>query len=118
MRSRDFAQYLYRDNIQQPNIDNTYGMKGHELNKPAKRPPTRRMIERLKYALEKEKTENAPCLADEMKSSLAGLYKRGFVETRMQVVNDKKILCIYITESGKQFLKTLEDTNFPEPNKN
>lgn len=58
--------------------------------------------------------ENTPCFAEEMKSSLAGLYKRGFVETKMEVINDKKILCIYITQSGKEFLESLERSQFPK----
>jgi hypothetical protein len=68
------------------------------------RPPTERMIKKLKQCLKKEK-----CFAEEMKSSLPGLYKRGLVETKMEIVNDKKLLCIYVTESGKKFLGDLEE---------
>ena len=72
------------------------------------RPPTKRMIAKLKECLEKEsKTNNVPCLPEEMKSSLAGLYKRGLVETRMEFVNNKKLLCIYVTEAGKKLLTDL-----------
>ena len=70
------------------------------------RPPTKRMIEKLRECLEKESLNggNIPCLPEEMKSSLAGLYKRGFIGTRMEVINNKKILCIYVTDTGKNFL--------------
>ena len=70
------------------------------------RPPTKRMIEKLMECREKESLngENIPCLPEEMKSSLAGLYKRGFIGTRMEKINSKKILCIYVTDSGKKFL--------------
>ncbi|MEO8569469.1 MAG: hypothetical protein ABI419_10040 [Ginsengibacter sp.] len=70
------------------------------------RPPTKRMIAKLKECLEKEKQNKGlvPCLPEEMKSSLAGLYKRGLVDTRMEFINNKKLLCIYITESGKKLL--------------
>ncbi len=70
------------------------------------RPPTKRMIAKLKECLEKEMNNNGkvPCLPEEMKSSLAGLYKRGLVETRMENLNNKKLLCIYVTDSGKKFL--------------
>ena len=70
------------------------------------RPPTKRMIEKLKECLEKEASASSrlPCLPEEMKSSLAGLYKRGFIGTKMEKVNDKKMLCIYVTELGKKFL--------------
>ncbi len=74
--------------------------------KTSNRPPTKRMIAKLKECLEKESksTDKIPCMPEEMKSSLAGLYKRGLVETRMEHVNNKKLLCIYVTESGKKFL--------------
>ena len=67
------------------------------------RPPTERMVKKLKQCFEKEK-----CFAEEMKSSLPGLYKRGLVETKMEMVNDKKLLCIYVTETGKKFLEKME----------
>ena len=74
------------------------------------RPPTQRMIEKLKECHEKEqKSEDIPCLPEEMKSSLAGLYTRGLIETRMQIVDNKKLLCIYVSDAGKKFLKELED---------
>lgn len=69
------------------------------------RPPTGRMIEKLKECLEKESFgENIPCLPEEMKSSLAGLYKRGLINTRMEKIGNKKIMCIYVTDMGKKFL--------------
>lgn len=73
------------------------------------RPPTKRMIAKLKDCLEKESknNSNAPCLPEEMKSSLAGLYKRGLIETRMEFVANKKQLCIYVSDAGKKFLATL-----------
>jgi len=74
------------------------------------RPPTKRMIEKLKECLEKEASASSrlPCLPEEMKSSLAGLYKRGLIDTRMDIVNNKKQLCIYVTEAGNNFLKKME----------
>ena len=77
------------------------------------RPPTKRMIEKLKECNEKELSshEKIPCFPEEMKSSLAGLYKRGLIDTRMEIVNNKKQLCIYITESGKKFLRELMDSS-------
>jgi hypothetical protein len=70
------------------------------------RPPTKRMIEKLKECWEKESSDGprVPCLPEDMKSSLSGLYKRGFIGTKMELVNGKKIMCIYVTESGKKFL--------------
>jgi hypothetical protein len=78
--------------------------------KKSMRPPTKRMIEKLKECKEKEIAGNGsiPCLPEEMKSSLAGLYKRGLIDTRMDIVNNKKQLCIYVTEAGNNFLKKME----------
>lgn len=70
--------------------------------KVSNRPPTLRMIAKLRECLEKSALE--PFLAEKMKSSLPGLYKRGLVETRMEVVNDKMLMCIYVSELGKKFL--------------
>lgn len=90
-----------------------------DYSKIYNRPPTKRMIEKLRECLEKEK-ENVriPCMAEEMKSSLSGLYKRGLVETKMEIVNNKKLLCIYVTDIGKQFLKSLSDHSFPDTENN
>jgi len=75
------------------------------------RPPTKRMIEKLRECVEKESLNNGkiPCLPEEMKSSLAGLYKRGFIGTRMEQVNNKNILCIYVTDLGKTFLSSRDE---------
>ncbi len=73
------------------------------------RRPTLRMIEKLKECLEKESSNGQiPCLPEEMKSSLAGLYKRGLIGTKMQIVNNKKQLCIYVSDLGKKYLQGLE----------
>ncbi len=74
------------------------------------RPPTKRMIEKLKECHEKEgkNSDKIPCLPEEMKSSLAGLYKRGLINTRMEVITGKKLLCIFVSETGKELLKKLD----------
>ncbi|MDQ2720125.1 MAG: hypothetical protein M3Z26_10265 [Bacteroidota bacterium] len=75
------------------------------------RPPTSRMIEKLKDCIEKQSGNNGavPCLPEEMKSSLSGLYKRGFIHTRMDIIKDKKLLCIYVTDAGKNFIIKLKE---------
>lgn len=74
------------------------------------RPPTKRMIEKLRECLEKETVyeEKIPCLPEEMKSSLAGLYKRDLIGTRMEIVKNKKVLCVFVTDNGKQFIADLD----------
>lgn len=71
------------------------------------RPPTEAMIRKLRNCLEREETENKPFLAEEMKSSMPGLYKRGLIVTKMQTVGNKQLLCIYVSHKGKEFLKQL-----------
>lgn len=75
------------------------------------RPPTKRMIQKLRECLEKESVSGGriPCLPEDMKSSLAGLYKRDLIGTKMERVNNKDILCIYVTESGKKFLSNYDE---------
>lgn len=75
------------------------------------RAPTRRMIEKLRECREKETALNGkvPCLPEDMKSSLSGLYKRGFIDTKLQRINNKNILCVYVTELGKRFLFNSDD---------
>lgn len=65
------------------------------------------MLSKLKECHEKElqnSDQKFPCLPEEMKSSLAGLYKRGLIETRIEMVKNKKQLCIYVSDAGKKLL--------------
>ena len=75
--------------------------------KNSKRPPTKEMIRKLRRCLEREEQDNEPFLAEEMKSSMPGLYKRGLIVTKMQIVGNKRLLCIYVSHEGKEFLKQL-----------
>ena len=76
--------------------------------KNSKRPPTEEMIRKLKNCLEREEEDNGPFLAEEMKSSMPGLYKRGLITTKMEMVGNKRLLCIYVSEEGKEFLENLK----------
>ncbi len=83
------------------NVKNSCRMKN------SKRPPTEEMIRKLRKCLEREEMDNQPFLAEEMKSSMPGLYKRGLIVTKMQIVGSKRLLCIYVSHEGKEFLKQL-----------
>ena len=73
------------------------------------KPPTKKMLEKLKDCLDKNNNQiSIPCLPNDLKSSLAGLYKRGLIETKMELVNKKKMLCIYVTANGKKMLAEYE----------
>ncbi len=76
--------------------------------KNSKRPPTEDMIRKLKNCLERELEGNGLFLAEEMKSSMPGLYKRGLIKTKMEMVGTKRLLCIYVSEEGKLYLENLE----------
>ena len=76
--------------------------------KNSNRPPTEEMIRKLKNCLERESEGNKPFLAEEMKSSMPGLYKRGLIVTKMEMVGSKRLLCIYVSDEGKEFLENLE----------
>lgn len=71
------------------------------------RPPSKRMIKKLRECNEKSNNSQMPYLAEEMKSSLPGLYKRGLIEAKMEIINNKKLLCIYVSDVGKKFLNGL-----------
>ena len=70
------------------------------------RQPTKKMIEQLKRCHEMQ-LEGIPCFPEHVKSSLAGLYKRGFVGTKMQSINNKNLLTVFVTREGQKFLERM-----------
>jgi hypothetical protein len=75
---------------------------------PAKmRPLTERMLQKLRDCHDKENASNGahPCMQDDLKGSLSGLYKRGLVNTKLADINGKKLLCLFVTDEGKNYLK-------------
>ena len=76
---------------------------------PNQRPLTKIMIEKLRNCYEKTTKSNGsvPCLQEDLKGSLGALYKRGLVDTRVQDVNGKRILCIFVTDAGIDYLNTI-----------
>ncbi len=72
------------------------------------RPLTKRMIEKLQDCHEKQsKNGGDPCLQEDLKGSLAALYKRGLVNTKMQDISGKRLLCIVVTDAGVKYLKDM-----------
>ena len=55
-------------------------------------------------AIELSNTERNICVEDDFKGSLAGLCRRGFVKTKIVILDGKEILNVYITQAGKFFL--------------
>jgi hypothetical protein len=76
----------------------------------SQRPLTKKMIEKLRDCHEKVSKSggNIPCLQEDLKGSLAALYKRGLVDTKIQDVNGKRLLCIIVTDAGVTYLKSLD----------
>lgn len=74
------------------------------------RPLTKSMIQKLRDCREKELMGNGePCKMDEMNYAVAPLYKRGLIETKKLIVNNKDLMVVYVTQAGIEFLKNLED---------
>lgn len=73
------------------------------------RPLTKMMIVKLRNCHDKLSGDsgNIPCLQDDLKGSMAALYKRGLIDTKMQDVNGKRLLCIVVTEAGIDYLKNI-----------
>ena len=75
----------------------------------SQRPLTKIMINKLRDCHEKQSREGGnPCLEEDLKGSMAALYKRGLIDTKMQDINGKRLLCIVVTEAGENYLKNLE----------
>ena len=74
------------------------------------RAPTKRMIEKLRDCHDKVINSGGahPCLQEDLKGSLGGLYRRGLVNTVIQDVNGKKLLCLVLTDTGIALLKKLD----------
>ena len=68
------------------------------------------MIEKLRNCHEKLTQNNGqiPCSQEDLKGSLAALYKRGLVDTKMQDINGKRIMGIIITDEGRNYLNSLD----------
>ena len=75
------------------------------------RAPTKRMLEKLRDCHEKITKSKGmhPCHQDDFKGSLAALYKRGLVETKIEAIDGKNLLCLVVTEAGVELLNRLEN---------
>lgn len=77
----------------------------------SQRPLTKKMIEKLRHCHDKLSKSNGhiPCTQEDMKGSLAALYKRGLVDTKMQNINGRQILTIIVTDAGVNYLTRLNN---------
>lgn len=69
-------------------------------------PFTKTMLAHLRRgrAIELSETERNICVEDDFKGSLPGLCRRGYVNTKMVMLDGKEILSVFITQAGKFFL--------------
>jgi len=75
----------------------------------SQRPLTKIMIKKLRDCHDKQSnTSGNPCLQEDLKGSLAALYKRGLVDTKIQDIKGKRLLCIVVTEAGTNYLTSLD----------
>ena len=67
------------------------------------------MVQKLQQCRQKELDGPAhPCTMEDMNYAVAPLYKRGLIETKNRIVENKVLLCIYVTDAGIDFLNKLE----------
>lgn len=59
-------------------------------------------------AIELSKTKNI-CGTNDFKGSLAGLYRRGLVNTKMVMRDGKEIVSVFTTQAGISFLYRYEE---------
>ena len=72
------------------------------------RPLSKNMIRKLKecHKIEQE-SDGKPCTMENLLYVMAPLYKRGLIEVRKSKLGDKTVHYIYLTQTGKDFLKNL-----------
>ena len=77
------------------------------------RAPTDKMLEKLRKCRELNLNNDPmqPCTEKDLSGSLAGLYKRGFVNTKMVNFGGKQLLSVYVTEKGISFLNNKENSD-------
>jgi len=73
-------------------------------------PLTKTMITQLRKAraIERSKGDRNICVADDFEGSFAELYSRGFVDTKMIIIDGKEIPGIFITKAGQILLEKLD----------
>jgi len=75
------------------------------------RPLSNSMIQKLKecHQIEQIGDDEVYCTMEDMSYAVAPLYKRGLIEVRKSVVDNKTLHCIFITQAGRDYLKNLKN---------
>ena len=76
------------------------------------RPLSESMIQKLKQCRQAELDgENErPYTMEDMSYAVAPLFKRGLIEVRKQLVDNKALHCIHLTQDGIEYLEKLKVT--------
>lgn len=74
------------------------------------RPLSESMIQKLKQCRQSELQEfpERPCTMEDMSYAVAPLFKRGLIEIKKQVVENKLLHCVHITKDGLEYLEKLK----------
>jgi hypothetical protein len=75
------------------------------------RPLSESMIQKLKQCRQSEidgTADERPCTMEDMNYAVAPLFKRGLIEIKKQVVDNKILHCIYVSKDGLEYLEKLE----------
>lgn len=77
------------------------------------RPLSDSMIQKLKQCrqIELNDTPGWPCTTEDMTYALAPLYKRGLIDVKKQLIDNKVLHCVYLTKDGIEFLGKLNQNN-------
>jgi hypothetical protein len=73
------------------------------------RPLSESMIQKLKLCREAElqSVNEKPVTMEDMSYAVAPLFKRGLIEIKKQVVENKQLHCIHLTRDGIEYLEKL-----------
>jgi hypothetical protein len=74
------------------------------------RPLSESMIEKLKQCRQTELQgiSEKPCTMEDMSYAVAPLFKRGLIEIKKQVVENKLLHCVHVTKDGVEYLERLK----------
>jgi len=74
------------------------------------RPLSESMIEKLKLCREAElkPVNEKPVTMEDMSYAVAPLFKRGLIEIKKQIVENKQLHCIHLTSDGIEYLEKLK----------
>lgn len=76
------------------------------------RPLSPSMIQKLKQCrrAELDTSNQRPCTMEDMSYAVAPLFKRGLIDLKKELVDNKIIECIHLTKEGIEYLKKLNQT--------